>query len=62
MEFHLNFTLIVFCVWVQFWELVVLFRGVAVEVGVCAGRFSSRVAGFTSRVLAVFIFRARPKV
>ena len=33
-------------------------RGEAVEVGVCAGRFSSRVlACFTSRVLAVFTSR-----
>ena len=44
MEVHLNFTLIVF--WVHFWELVVLFRGVAVEVGVCAGLFFFQSSGW----------------
>ena len=55
MEFHLNFTLIVFCVWVDFWELVVLLEGRLWRLEYVLAVFSSRVlAVFTSRVLAVF--------
>ena len=54
----MNFTLIVFCVWVDFWELVVLLEGRLWRLEYVLAVFSSRVlAVFTSRVLAVFTSR-----
>ena len=62
MEFHLNFTLIVFCVWVHFWELVVLLEGWLLRLGYVLAVFFFQSSGwFCFQSAGRFYFQSEAK-